>query len=54
MSSASHNDQEVPLFAGLLQIPSYGDLKMYNAMGARLHDPRSSGSGGAAIAGVGD
>ena len=39
MSSASHNDQEVPLFAGLLQIPSYGDLKMYNAMGARLHDP---------------
>ena len=38
MSSASHNNQEVPLFAGLLQIPGYGDLKMYNAMGARLQD----------------
>ena len=38
MSSTTHDNQEMPLYAGLLQIPGYGDLAMYSAMGARLRD----------------
>ena len=36
MASATHADEEVPLYAGALQIPGMGELSMRRAMGAVL------------------
>jgi len=36
MSSTTHESEEVPLFAGILQIPDFGELTMRRAMGAKL------------------